>query len=85
MGGVARQAVLARLHELVDLRAPAARPDILQTQGNALFAAKLGDTVFAANAAEYDPDLVLSLQVPTRSTADVLHHCFRRSLGAILH
>ncbi len=54
---IARQAALARFHELL-------RPDIVQALGNAFLAAQLGDTVIAAQAFQHNPDLVFRREMP---------------------
>jgi hypothetical protein len=38
------------------------------------FAAQLGNAVFAAQAVQHDPDLVLGRKVSARRSTDVLHH-----------
>ncbi len=72
-GGVARQAPLARLHELL-------RPRVIQALGDDILAAQLGDAVLAAQAFQHDPDFVLCREVPARRTPYVLHQPLSRGL-----
>src|SRR5690606_14924213 len=66
-GGIAGQTTLARFHELL-------RPGVIQALGDDFLAAQLGDTVFAAQPLQHDPDFVLCREVPARRTPYVLHH-----------
>src|SRR3546814_20374112 len=70
-GGVARQAALARFHELL-------RTDIIQALRNAFLAAQLGDTVVAAQTVQHDPDLVFGREVQSSRTQDILNHPLSR-------
>jgi hypothetical protein len=63
-GGVARQAPLARLHELPG-------PCIIQALRDAFLAAQLGNAVIAAKAFQHDPDLVLGCEVSAGRSANV--------------
>jgi hypothetical protein len=73
-GSVARQAALARFHELL-------RPGVVQALSDPFLAAQLGDAVFPAQAIQHDADLVLGREVATGLTPDVLHHLLCRGLG----
>src|SRR5690606_29090360 len=72
-GGIAGQTTLARFHELL-------RPGVIQALGDAFLAAQLGDTVFAAQPLQHDPDFVFCREVPARRTPYVLHHPLGRGL-----
>jgi hypothetical protein len=63
--GIARQAALAGLKELL-------RPAVLQARHDALTAAEFSDTLLAAQTLKHDPDLLFSGMLLPRSTADVL-------------
>src|SRR3546814_19733530 len=69
-GGVARQAPLARLHELL-------RPRVIHALGDDILAAQLGDAVLAAQAFQTEPAFVLCSAVPERRTTGIAA-CRRR-------
>jgi hypothetical protein len=69
-GSVARQAPLAGFQELLG-------PTVVETLGNALAAAQLGDRVFAAQAVQHDADLLFGRVALARCSADVLDDLFR--------
>ena len=63
---VTRKAAFASLQELL-------RPHVIQTLGDPLTAAQLGDAVLPAQAVQHDADLVLGGIMLARGAADVVH------------
>jgi hypothetical protein len=47
----------------------------------AFLAAQLGDTVFAAQPIQHDPDLVFRREMPPGRPTDVIHHLLGGLLG----
>jgi hypothetical protein len=68
--GVACQPLLARLQKVL-------RPAIIEVLVDALLAAQLSDTVFAAQTRNYDPDFLFCRELPPGRPADVAHRLFR--------
>jgi hypothetical protein len=67
-----RQPALAIFNEV--------RPFLINPLGNAFAAAQLGNAIFAAQAFQNDPDLLLRTILPARATTDVFYHRLRRQL-----
>src|SRR3981081_2669406 len=63
------------LHEILE---KVFRPAVIEVLDDPLAAAKLGDTVLAAQAFQHDADLVFSREVSSRRTTDVLLDLCRR-------
>ena len=74
-GRIARKPLLAGSQEVL-------RPALMETLGDALAAALLGNAVFAAQAVEHDPDPLLRRTALARRAADILdkmcRHLFLR-------
>jgi len=79
--GVARQALLTRLEELLG-------PAIVEVLVDPLLAAQLGHAVFATQTRDHDPNLVLGREVPPGRMPDVSYRllcCFRIRLDLRSH
>jgi hypothetical protein len=54
------------------------RPAVIEVLDDSLAAAELGDAVLAAQAFQYNANLVFRLEVSPRRATDLLHHFCRR-------
>src|SRR5262245_51498776 len=70
-GRIASQSLLPGLEKVF-------RPAIIKVLDDPLAAAELGDAVLAAQAFQYDADLVFRREVSPRRATDLLHHFCRR-------
>src|ERR1700730_11453039 len=70
-GRIASQSLLPRLEKVF-------RPAVIKVLDDPLAAAELGDTVLAAQAFQYNADLIFRREVPPRRATDVLHDLCRR-------
>lgn len=67
MSRITSETALAGLYELL-------RPSVIQAQRNARLAAELGNTAVTAQAFQHNPDLVFSLEMPTRGASYVFNY-----------